>query len=169
MELDDIHIPILRGHALDTSANTNIDHTGLDSVGDVHDGLQTTGALSVQGLDSGGLGEACNEGSSTELSGTTSRRQNGANRDILDGGGVDATALNDGLECTGQQVGGGGILKTTLSSLGDSSSKSTSDDDIVGVLLRQPRGALVSSSTEVRGDLAKTLLCCKTVHMLVSA
>lgn len=151
----------MRTHALHARTDTNINHTGLDGIGNVHDRLQTTRALTVQGLDSGGLGEARDESSCTELSGTTTRRQDRANSDILDGRGIDATALNDGLESTGQQVSRSGILETTLSSLGDSGSKSTSDDDIIRVLLSQRRGALLSTSTEVRGDLAKTLLCCK--------
>jgi hypothetical protein len=108
----------LRGHALNTSTDTNIDHARLDTVGNIGDGLETARALTVQTLDSSGLGEASHESSGTELGGTTTGGQDRANSDILDGLGVQATLVKDSLKDTSKQISGSGILEATLTTLG---------------------------------------------------
>jgi hypothetical protein len=145
----------LRGHALNTSPDTNIDHAGLDAVGNIGDGLETTGALTVQTLDRSALGEASHESSGTELSSATAGGQDGANSDILDGLGVETTLVQDSLEDTGQQISGSGILETTLTTLGEGRSQSTCHDNIIGVLLGDGGGSLLA---EVGGDLVQALL-----------
>lgn len=70
-----IYIPILEAHALDTGADTDIDHARLYGIGDVSNGLEATGALSVETLDSRRLREASNKSSSTEFSSTATRRK----------------------------------------------------------------------------------------------
>lgn len=71
-----IYIPILEAHALDTGTDTDIDHARLDGIGNVSNGLEATRALSIETLDSGRLGEAGNKSSGTELSSTAARRKN---------------------------------------------------------------------------------------------
>ena len=151
------NIPVLEGHALHTGTNTNVNHTRLESIGNVHSSLQTTGALSVQTPDGGGLGETSNERSSTELSGTATGGKNRANSHILNQVWVDTAAVDHGLEDTRQQVSSRGVLETTLSTLGEGGAQSTCDDDIIGVLLGEGGGALLAS-TEVGGDLVQTVL-----------
>lgn len=151
------NIPVLERHALHTGTNTNVNHTRLESVGNVHSSLQTTGALSVQTPDGGGLGETSNERSSTELSGTATGGKNRANSHILNQVRVDTAAVDHGLEDTGQQVSSRGVFETTLSTLGEGGAQSTCDDDIIGVLLGEGGGALFAS-TEVGRDLVQTVL-----------
>ena len=160
-EFGDSTRAVLRGHALNTSTDTNVDHAGLQSVGNVDDGLQTTGALTVQTLDGGSLGETGHKGSGTEFGRTTTGSENGANGDILDGLGVDTALVNHGLEDTGQQVGGGGVLEATLSTLGQGCSQSTCHHNIIGVLLGEAGSSLLAGGAEVGGDLVQTLRCCR--------
>lgn len=144
------------GHALDTGTNTNVNGTGLQRISDVNDGLQTTGALTVQALHCGCLGEASNECCSTEFSCTTTGGKNAANGDIVDLGGIDSTLVDNSLEDTSKEICCCSILETTLTTLGQSGAQSTCDDDVVGVLGRDIDGALLA--TEVGRDLGKTLL-----------
>lgn len=152
------YLPVLGAHALNASTNTDLDHAGLDGVGNIDDGLETGRALTVQGLDGSGLGEASNEGSSTELSGTTTGRQDGANGNILDVLGVDTALLDDSLEDTSQEISGSSVLETTLATLGQGSAQGTGHDDIIGVLLGEGGGSLLATRAKVGGDLRKTLL-----------
>lgn len=151
-----MYIPILEAHALNPSTNTDIDHAGLDGIRNVSNGLETAGALSVETLDGGGFRKTSDKSGGTELSGATARRKNGPNRDILDQVGVNLALVNNSLEDTGQHVGGGGVLKATLSTLGEGGTESAGYDDIVWVLLGEGGGTLLA--TEVGGDLVKTLL-----------
>lgn len=153
-------LPVLRGHALHTCTNTNFNHTGLDSVGNIHNGLKTTGALSVQALDSSRLGEPSNKGSSTELGSAATRGKDGANSNILHHLRVDATAVDEALEDTGQQISGSGIFETTLATLGQGRTQGTCDNDIIGMLLGDGGDTFLASQGEVGGDLRKTLLSC---------
>jgi hypothetical protein len=154
--------PVLRGHALHTCTNTNFNHTRLDRVGNIHNGLETTGALSVQALDSSRLGEPGNEGGGTELGSTATRGKDGANSNIFHNLGVDATAVDDALEDTGQQISGSGILETTFATLGQGSTQGTCDNDIIGMLLGDGGDTLLASRCEVGGNLRKTLLSCES-------
>jgi hypothetical protein len=79
----------LRGHALNAGTDTNIDHTRLDGIRNIGNSLETTGALPVHGLDSGGLGNAGNQGGGAEFSGASTRSQDVSNGDILNEGRVD--------------------------------------------------------------------------------
>jgi len=152
-ELGDGTRAVLRRHALDTGTNPNVDHAALESTGNVDDSLQATRALTVQGLDSGSLGETSHEGSGTELSSTTAGRQNGADSDIIDDLGVDATLVDHGLEDTGEQIGSSGVLETTLATLGKGSPQSTCHDNIIGVFLGDGGSSLLAGRTEVGGNL----------------
>lgn len=157
-ELGDSTRAVLRRHALNTSTDTNIDHAGLQSVGNVGDGLETTRTLAVQGLDGSRLGEASHEGGSTELSSTTTGRQDGANGNILNSARVDAGLVDNGLEDTGKQVSSSGVLEATLTTLGQRSSQSTCHDNIIGVFLGDGGSSLLAGRAEVRGDLVQALL-----------
>jgi hypothetical protein len=78
------NLPILCSHTLDTSTNTNINHSSCDGVGDIDASLQTRRALSVQGFD-GSIGrETSNNSSCAELGGTTAGCENIANCDVFD-------------------------------------------------------------------------------------
>jgi hypothetical protein len=149
----------LRGHALNTSTDTNIDHTRPDTVGNIGDGLETTRALTVQTLDGSGLGEASHESSGTELSGTTTGRQNGTNSDILNGLGIETTLVKDSLEDTSEQISGSGIFEATLATLREGRSQSTCHDNIIGVLFGEGGGSLLA---EVGGNLIQALLSYKS-------
>lgn len=155
------YLPVLGGHALNTSTDTNLDHARLDGIGNVDDGLETRRALTVQCLDGSGLGEASNEGSSTELSSTTTGRQDGADGNILNILGIDTALLDNSLEDTSQEVSGSSVFETTLATLGQGSAKGTGHDDIIGVLLGEGGGSLLTARAEVGGNLGKTLLSCK--------
>lgn len=148
--------PVLRGHALNTSTNTNIDHARLQSIGNINNGLETAGALTVQTLDSGSLGETSNKSGSTELSSTTTGRQDGANGNIVNSLGVNTALVDHGLEYTSQQVSSSGVLEATLATLGQSCPQSTCHDNIIGVFLGEGGGSLLA--TEVGRDLVQTLL-----------
>ena len=151
-----MYIPILEAHALNTGTNTNIDHARLDGIGNISNGLETAGALSVETLDSGGLRETSDKSGGTEFGGTATRREDGTNGDILNEIGVNLALLNDSLKDTGQHVGGGSVLEATLSALGERRTQSAGYDDIVGVLFGKGSGTLLA--TEVGGNLVKTLL-----------
>jgi hypothetical protein len=153
-----LYLPVLGAHALNTSADTNLDHARLDGVGNINNGLETRRALTVQGLDSSGLGEASNEGSSTELGSTATGRQDGADSDILDILRINTALLDDSLEDTGQEVGGSSVLESTLATLGEGSAQGTGHDDIIGVLLGEGGGSLLATRAEVGGNLGQTLL-----------
>lgn len=151
-----INIPVLRAHALNTSTNTNINHTRLQRIRNIHNSLQTTRALSVQTPNRGRLGEPSNKSSGTELSGTATRGKDRANSHVVNELGVNAAAVDDGLEDTGQDISGRGVLETALSTLGDGAAQSACHDDIIGVLLGEGGGSLLA--TEVGGDLVQALL-----------
>lgn len=123
-------IPILCAHALNTSTDTNIDHTGGDLVGNVDAGLETRGALSIECASGSALGEASEEGGGAHLGGTTAGGEDGANADILNEVGVNLGALEDGLQDTGHEVGGLGILEATLATLGEGGTAAGGDDDL---------------------------------------
>lgn len=146
----------MRAHALHTSTNTNINHTRLQRIRNINDSLQATRALSVQTPDSSRLGESSNKRRSTELGGTATRGKDRANCHIVNELGVNAAALDDGLENTGQQVSGRSVLETALAALGDGRAQSACYDDIIGVLLGEGGGSLLA--TEVGGDLGQALL-----------
>ena len=152
------HIPILSGHALHTSANAHVNHPRLDSIRNIRNRLQTTGALSVQSLDRGGLGEASNQGCGAEFSGTATRREDGSNRDILHQVGINLALIDDRLEHTGQHVSCSGVFEATLSALGQGSAQRTCYHDVIGVFLRDGSGALFATGAEVGGNLGETLL-----------
>jgi hypothetical protein len=93
-------IPILKTHAFNASTNTNLNDARLDGISDINNGLQTTGALTVQAPHCGRLGESGNESSSTEFRRTTTRRQDGADSNIFDEFGVNTAPADKTLECT---------------------------------------------------------------------
>jgi hypothetical protein len=115
-------LPILLGHALNASANANINHARLDGIGNIHTGHETRTALSVQTLDGGRDRETGSEGSSTELGSTTSWGEDGTNGDILNESRIDLGALEKSLECAEEQIGGHCVLEASLSALGEGSS-----------------------------------------------
>lgn len=122
---------ILSGHGLDTGADADLDLAGADGVGNVNAGLETGRALAVEGVDGGGVGEAGNESGSAHLGGATTGGEDGADNDILDQGGVDLGALDDGLEGTSHQVGGGCVLEATLSTSCDGRPEGSGNDDLL--------------------------------------
>ena len=151
----------MRSHTLDTSTNSNVNHTGIDSVGNVGNSHETARALTVQTLDGSRLGETSNKGSSTELSGASTRSKDGTDGDILDELGVDLAAVNETFEHSCQQIGSGSVLETASSGLGDGRAESTSDDNVVGVLFDQTGDATLAP--DMGSNLGKTLLRWKSV------
>lgn len=169
------YIPILQAHALDARADTDIDHTGLDRIGNVDDRLQSTRALAVQGPDGRGLREARNERRGAELGRTTTRREDGADRNILDQLWVDAAPVDDGLERAGQQVRRGGVLEASFPALGDGGPQGAGDHDVIGMLLQERGDAFLlvavaaASCPEMGGNLGEALLCWGQVSRVSSS
>lgn len=118
-------------HGLNTSTDTNFDHTGGDGVGNVNASHETRRTLSVKSLDTSADRETSLEGSGTVLGGTGTRGQDVTDGDVLDEFGVDAGSLDDSLEGEGQEVGGGGVLEKTLATLAEGSTKTGGDDDLL--------------------------------------
>ena len=129
-ELGDCLGAVVGGHGLDTGADTDLDHAGADLVGDVDAGLETRGALAVEGVDGGGLGETGDESGGAHLGGATAGGEDGADLDVLDEGGVDLGALDEAAEGTGHQIRGLGVLKAALAALGEGGAESAGDDDL---------------------------------------
>lgn len=98
--------------------------------------------MSVQSLDCGCDGESSCKSSGTELSSSTTGGENGADRDIFDEAGVDLGALDEGLEGTEEEIGSGGVLEATLSTLGDGCAESASYDDLDRVSAHHQTGNL---------------------------
>lgn len=97
--------------------------------------------MSVQALDGGSLGETSNESSSTELGGTGTRCKDGTDSNVFDDLGIDTGAVDQTLEDTSEDIGGGGILEATLAGFGDGGTEGTGDDDVIGVLLGESGGS----------------------------
>lgn len=136
-ELRDGVWPVVVGHGLDTSADTNLDDSGVDGSGDVDAGLQAGGALSVGGPDGGGDGEASDEGGGTELGGSSAGSEDVSDGDILDEGRVDSRLLDQALEHACEEVGGGGVLEGTTATLGEGSAEGSGHYNLWrGVLVR---------------------------------
>lgn len=127
----DSNAPVLCAHALDASADANLNHAGLDLVGDVDAGLEAAGALAVEGADGGGLGEAGDEGGGAHLGGAASGGEHLAYADVLDEGGVDLGALNQALEGAGHEVGRLRVLEAALAALGEGGTETCRHDDLL--------------------------------------
>jgi len=126
---------ILTAHALDTSTDANLDHTGLDGIGNLDTGLKTRTALTVQRVHSSAIREAGSESGSTELSGTASRRQYTANSNILNQRRINLRALNQGFESSVEKVGGGCVFETSFASLGQRCAQTCRYDNVIRALL----------------------------------
>jgi hypothetical protein len=121
---------VLRAHALGTSTDTDLNHAGLDRIGDVDACLQSRRALPVQRLGGGCDGEASREGSSAEFGRTAARSEDSADGNVLDEVGIDLRAFEQGFESAVEEVGGLSVLETTLSTLGEGSAESAGYDDL---------------------------------------
>lgn len=125
------NVPVLCAHALDAGADANLNHAGLDLVGDVDAGLEAAGALAVEGADGRGLGEAGDEGGGAHLGGAASGGEHLADADVLDEGGVDLGPLNQALEGAGHEVGGLRVLEAALAALGEGGTETCRHDDLL--------------------------------------
>lgn len=122
--------PVLSAHALDTGTDTDINHASLDLVGNVDAGLETRRALAVEGTHGGVLGESGSQAGRAHLGGTATGGKYGSYANVLNVGGIDSGALNNGGKHTDDEVGGGGVLEATLATLGEGGSAASSDDDL---------------------------------------
>ena len=157
---EEVNIPILQTHALNTSTNTNLNHPRPNSIRNIHHCLQPARALTVQRPHGSRLRETRNQGSSAELRRTTAGREHGADGNILDQLRVDPAALDQALEDTRQQVRRGGVLEATLTTAGDGRAHRSSHNDIIGMLLCDGTAAGLGLASEVGGDLGETLPSC---------
>lgn len=130
-----INLPILCAHTLNTSTDTDVNHTSLNLVRNIHTSLQTGRALPVQRPHSSRLREPSHQTSATHLSRATTRSKDGADADILHQSRVDLGAVDGRLQDAGDEVCGGGVLETALSALGEGAAAGGCDDDIVGAFL----------------------------------
>ena len=101
-------------HGLDTGTNTNVNLTTADLEGNVVDGHQTRGALSVKGNKRNRVGDAGIKGSSSVLGSTRTRVEDITDNNIADKAGVDLGALKQALEKLGDKFSRGGILEAPL-------------------------------------------------------
>lgn len=124
------NLPIVHAHALDTSTDTDINHTRLDLVGNINAGLQTRRALSVQRAHRGSLCEASDKRRRAHLGRAAAGGEHSADGNVLNEGRVDLGAVEDGLEHAGHDVGGVGVLEAALAALGEGASAARSDDDL---------------------------------------
>jgi hypothetical protein len=85
----------LQTHALNTSTDTNLNHARANRIRNIYASLETRGALPVQAPDRSRDWESSNKSRSTELSSPSTRRQDGANRNILDESWINLRALNE--------------------------------------------------------------------------
>lgn len=122
--------PVLSAHALNTGTNTNVNHASTDLVGDINARLKARRALAVESANGCGFREAGEQSGGTHLGGTTAGREHGANADILNKGRVDLGAVDNGLEDAGHDVGGLGVLETTLAPLGECASAASGDNNL---------------------------------------
>lgn len=129
-ELSDSPRTVLLRHALGAGADANVNHAGLDGIGDVHTGLQTAGALPVYALCGRGDGEAGGERGGAELGGTASGGEHGADGDVLDEVGVDAGALDEGFEGAVEEVRRGRVFEAAFAALGDGRAEGACYDDL---------------------------------------
>jgi hypothetical protein len=153
-ELGHGHWSVLCAHALHTSTDADFNHSCADGVGDLDACLQTGAALSVQGVDGCAFWEAGSESSCTELGSATAWCEDVADCDIFDQLWVDAGALDQSFEGTGEEISAGGVLEASTASLGDSSSQAGGDHDIVWVLLEEGWSA---GGSHVRADLGDAI------------
>lgn len=86
--------------------------------------------MSVQGAHGGSLGEAGHEAGSAHLGRTTARGEDSSDADILDKGGVEFGAVDNGSQDTSNEIGSLGVLETTLTTLGEGSTASGGNDDL---------------------------------------
>jgi hypothetical protein len=105
--------------------------------------------LPVQALDSCGDREASCERSCAELSGSAARGENGANGNVFDELGIDARALDEGLEGAVEEVGALGVLEATRATLCDGSSEGAGDDYL----------RMQSVNFSSKGDLPSSARC----------
>lgn len=119
-------------HALDTSTDANLNHAGLDLVGDVDAGLQARGALPVEGAHGDGVGEAGDQAGGAHLGGAAAGGEDGADANVLDQGGVDLGAVDDALEGAGDQVRGHGVFEAALAALCECRPEAGRHDDLGG-------------------------------------
>jgi len=119
------------GHGLDTTADADVDLAGSDRVGDGHDCLQARGALSVNCLQGGGIGEAREEAGDPRGVRTCTGLEHVSDADVFNELGVDARVLDDGLKDGGKHGLGGGVLLAALLCLGHGSTSEGDDHDII--------------------------------------
>ena len=67
-------------------------------MGDVSEGLQTTGALSVHGVEGGRVGESSSVNGHATSFGISELRENGSDHHIVDLAGFDFRSLKGGLQ-----------------------------------------------------------------------
>lgn len=65
-ELTRCNLPVLRGHALDTGTNTDINHASIDGIGNVNARLEARRTLTVESLHTRGDRDTGRDSSSTE-------------------------------------------------------------------------------------------------------
>ena len=86
--------------------------------------------MSVQTPDGCGGWEAGGESGCPELGRPSTRRQHIADGDIFNESGIDACSLKESLECTDEEIGGGGVFETTFAASGEGSPESSGDDNL---------------------------------------
>lgn len=93
-----IYIPVLQTHALNTRSDTNLNHTGLDFIGNINTRLQSRATLTVQALDCRGCRKASHQGRGTKLGSATSWWEYRADSDVFDERRVDLRADDESFE-----------------------------------------------------------------------
>lgn len=97
--------------------NANVNLSCRDLVGNLVDGGQARGALSVDSVERGGVWDACSEGSHASSRGSSTSRKDVSYDDILDKSGVDAGLGVGSLEDGREDFFGTGVLETAFLAL----------------------------------------------------
>lgn len=88
---------VVAAHALDAPGQTDVDLAGQDGVRDVRDGLQAAGALPVDGVEGGRVGEAGRVERHAACLCEAQLRQHVPDHGVVDVAGLDVGSLHGGL------------------------------------------------------------------------
>ena len=97
--------------------NTDINLSQSNLVRNLVHGCQTRGALTVDGVEGRGVGDASSEGGHTSDACTSSSGEDVSDDNVFDQNGVDGCFLVSSLENGGEEFFRSGVLETTLLSL----------------------------------------------------
>ena len=119
-------------HTLHPRTNAYINHPHPNHTCNIYHRLQPTRALPIRTPHRRALREPRRQRRSPELGRATAGREHVANSDILDEGGVDAGACDEGFEDSVEEVGAVGVFELTFAAAAEGSAEGGGYDDLSG-------------------------------------